>query len=507
MTDAETIVMPRLGSSEVSVEDPWGEDQGHIPGRPATADPWWRIAAWLAPGLLMAVLSVVRAGAPGLWTDELATWSRAASSWQENWSMVRWSDVTMAPYYLLMRAWAEAFGTSDLALRAPSMLAMTAAAAFVGALGTRLFAPRTGLFAGVIFALLPTSTRYAQEARPSALTLLAAVLATLLLVLAIDRPRFWRFAVYGVSVLFLGLFSVLALLLLAGHGWAVLAFRGKVAGRWLVAASIGALPAAALLWLGEQHGAQIARMPDPGLHVLTAIPRELFGATALGVVLLALAFFSLPLRFSAGIFTAWAVVPPLTLLLIAQATPIWLPQCLLFTLPAWATLGAAALTRAPARWGAAVLAVIALIGLPVQVAFREPDGHQQATRQLAAIIEARVQPGDGVVYGSADERDGWAGRVAVAHYVRADRRPADVLATRPQRTDGQTLAVECSDVAKCLGGTQRLWVVRLGEQADPIHAIGDPPKERLLRTRYQVAQVWRLTGLTLALLVVGQPGV
>jgi mannosyltransferase len=451
----------------------------------------------------MGALSVVRAGAPGLWMDELATWGMATSSWRET---VSWADITTAPYHLLMRAWAELFGTSDLALRAPSMLAMTAAAAVVGALGARLFAPRTGLFAGVIFALLPTSTRYAQEARPYALTLLAAVLATLFLVLASDRPRLWRFAAYGASVLILGLSQVVALLLLAGHGWAVLAFRRKVAGRWLVAASVGALPAVGLLWLGERYAAQVTRIPDISLQVLGATPKELFGATALSVMLIALAPFSLPLRYSAGIYTAWAIVPPLMLLLIAQARPVWLPECLLFTLPAWATLGAAALCRARARWGVGVVAVIALIGLPVQLAFREPGGHQQATRQLAGIIEAGMRPGDGVIYGSADAGGGWVGRGTVAHYLPADRRPIDVLATRPQRTDGQLLAAECTDVARCLGDTRRLWVIRLGEQTDPIQAIGDQ-KEPLLRSRYQVAQVWRLTGLTLALLVGERAGV
>jgi mannosyltransferase len=500
MKDAETIVMPRLGAADAGVEDPWGEVQDGSHDGPATDDPQWRTASWLVPGLLMGALSLIGAGAPGLWMDELATWGVATSSWREHWSAVRWADVTVAPYYLLMRAWADVFGTSDLALRAPSMLAMTAAAALVGTLGARLFAPRIGLFAGVIFALLPTSTRYAQEARPYALALLAAVLATLFLVLAIDRPRFWRLAAYGASVLALGLFDVVALLLLAGHGWAVFAFGRSVAGRWSVAASVGVFPVAGLLWLGKEHAAQITRIPDPSLHVLTATPRHLFGATALGAVLLVLALFSLPLRYSSGIYTAWAVVPLPILLFIAQATPISLAQCLLFTLPAWATLGAVALGRVRGRWGAGVLAVIALIGLPVQVAVREPDGHQQATRQLAEIIAAGMQSGDGVVYSSVDIQGGWVGRGTVARYLPADRRPTDLFATRPQRTDGQLPADECTDVARCLGDTRRLWVIRLGAQADPIYAIGDP-KERLLRTRYQVAQVWRLTGLTLALLV------
>src|SRR5258705_7910239 len=301
MIDAETIPMPGRRAAEASVEDPWGE--GPV-ATPATDGLRWPFASWLVPGLLMGAFSVVGAGAPGLWMDELTTWNMATSSWRADWSIVRWVDASTAPYNLLMRAWAGFFGTSDLALRAPSMLAMTIAAALVGALGARLLASRTGLFAGVIFALLPTSTRYAQEAQPYALTLLAAVLATFFLVLTIDRPTVWRFAAYGASVALVGLFHVVALLLLAGHGWAVFAFRRNMAGRWLVTSCVGLLPAAGLLWLGGGHVAQFTRIPEISLQALTATPKELFGAAAPGVVLLALVPFSLPLRYSCPIYTA-----------------------------------------------------------------------------------------------------------------------------------------------------------------------------------------------------------
>ncbi|MEV4629423.1 glycosyltransferase family 39 protein [Micromonospora sp. NPDC049523] len=507
MKDAETVVMPRL-AADVAAEDPWGEDRdgqarrtgrGGL-GRTVVHRLGARVAPWLVPGLLMGGLSARGVAAPGLWQDELATWGMATSTWRENLSPQRWVDVAGTPYHLFMRLWVEYVGTSDLALRAPSMLAMTVAAALVGVLGARLFTPRIGLFAGVIFALLPTSTRYAQEARPYAFALLAAVLATLFLVLAINRPKHWRFAAYAVAVVLLGLSHVVALVLLAGHGWAVLAFGRKLAYRWLAAAAAGVLPAVGLLWLGSRYATRISRFPDTGGQLFTATPRELFGATAIGLVLLVLALFSLPLRYSAAIYTAWAVVPLLVLLLVAQVTPVGLPQSLIFTLPAWATLGAAALGRAPVQLGLAALVAFGLIGLPVQAAFRAPDGHRQATRQLAAIVDSGMRAGDGVVYRSAGGDGGWDGRGVLARYLSDDWQPVDVLATGSVRVDGQLPTSECVDVARCLGDTHRLWVVRVGALTDPIHDLGDR-KEYVLRARYEVAQVWRLTGFTLALLV------
>lgn len=405
MKDADTMVLPRLGPVEAGIEDPWDEDLPADPrgGRvaPAVTDTRRRrTAAWLVPAVVMGLLAAVRAGTPGLGTEELATWHAATSPWRDTWSALGSGDAAGTPYHLLMRAWAEAFGSSDLALRVPSVLAMTAAAALVGAAATRMFTAGTGLLAGLIFALLPTSTRYAQEAQPYALALLGAALATWLLLSALDRPDRWRLAAYAGAVAVLGLCHVVALLLLAGHGWAVYAFRRGVAGRWLAAASVGALPGAVLLWLVVRDGGRIAPAGRPDPSMLAAAPAALFGVAALAGLLVVLALFSLPLRHAAAVFTAWAVVPPLGLLLVAQVVPIWSPQGLLFTLPAWATLGAAALSRVRARWSVAVLAAITLIGAPAQAAVRAPDGHGPATRRLAQLIEDRWQPGERLVHGT-----------------------------------------------------------------------------------------------------------
>lgn len=528
MTDAETIVMPRIGASEAGVEDPWGED--HAPGgRDAKSGRGTGgrtagrvgILSWLVPALLMGMLGTMGAAAPGLWTEELTTWDRATSSWRENLSPANWADLGSAPYHLAMNAWVTFLGASDLVLRAPSVLAMTVAAALVGALASRLFGTRVGLLAGVIFALLPTSTRYAQEAGPYAIALMLAVLATYFLVLAVDRPKRWRFVGYGAAVLVLGLFHAVALVLLAGHAWAVVAFGRRVAGRWLVAAGVGVLPAIVLCWLVTRSAGLSAWLPDADPGWLTGAPGELFGVTALGVLLLGLALFSLPLRRSAAVYTAWAVVPVLVLLLVTWVTPLPLSQCLLFTLPAWATLGAAALGRIRSWWGTgagiAVLAAIVVVGLPAQATLRTSDGHRQATRHLAQIVESGMRSGDGVLFSETDPGAGWAGRGALDRYMSTDRRPVE-LATRSvgvgatagvggsAETGGRFPAAGCGEATRCLGDTRRVWLVRVGEWTDPMHAIGDR-EEELLRARYETAQIWRLTGFTLALLVDERLGV
>ncbi len=365
MMDADTMVLPRIG--DAAIEDPWGEDRPRRPtARAATAAVTrWRIAAWLLPATLTGALGAARITTSGLSAAELAA-RRAATSPRQGIGLTG-DDVALGPYHLLLRGWAELFGSTDLALRVPSLLAMVGAAALVGALATRIATPAAGLLAGMIFAVLPTSTRYAQEAQPYALAVFAAVLATWLLVPALDRPGPRRLVPYAGAVLLLGLCQPVALLLLAAHGWVVLAFRRRAAVRWLAAVALGLLPVAALLGAGLRGGGHLASGVRPGAAVLAATPGELFGVAALGGVLAGLALFSLPLRYAAAICTAWALVPALALLALAQAVPVWSAVNLLFTAPAWAVLGGVALSRARAAVAVAVLALVVLLGVAAQL--------------------------------------------------------------------------------------------------------------------------------------------
>ncbi|MGV9373224.1 glycosyltransferase family 39 protein [Micromonospora tulbaghiae] len=366
MMDADTMVLPRLG--DAAVEDPWGEARPHrVAVRSATGVLRWRIAAWLVPALLMGALGAARITTSGPSAGEVATRRAATSQWPGIGAALTGDDVALGPYHLLVRGWAALFGATDLALRVPSLLAMIGAAALVGALAARIATPAAGLAAGAIFAVLPTSIRYAQEAQPYAPAVFASVLATWLLVPALDRPGPRRLVPYAGAVLLLGLCQPVALLLLAGHGWVVLAFRRRVAVRWLAAVVLGLLPVAALLGYALRDGGHLASGVRPGAAVLAATPGDLFGVAAFGGVLAGLALFSLPLRYAAAICTAWALVPALGLLALAQAVPVWSAGNLLFTVPAWAVLGGIALSRARAAGAVAVLALVALLAVAAQL--------------------------------------------------------------------------------------------------------------------------------------------
>jgi mannosyltransferase len=485
---------------DIAVADPWGvrvsaasASESEPVGR------WPRLAAWLIPAVAMAVVGGLGITRPALWTDEFATWGMATASWDRMWGVLRYLDAVIAPYYLLVRAGTALLGGSDLALRLPSLAAMVLAAGLVGSLGRRLAGPRAGILAGLLLAVLPAASRFAQEARPYAMTALLAVAATYLLVLSTERATFWRLAGYALAVTALGLMHVVALLLLLAHGWIVVAWHRPLLARWVAAATAGVLPLLPLLWVGHRQSGQVSYIPRVGFDSVGPYGSVVLGSAVLLLVLVLLGLFALPLRRPAVLFSAWVVVPAAALVVVSLAVPLFLPRYLIFTLPGWALLAGFTLDRLRTPLAAGALVLVAALGLPAQLAERRADGHDEATRTAADVIAAGSRPGDAIVYASGEARGGWTARDLVAHYVPAARRPADRLLVRPQRSGGQILAGECADVARCLGRPGRVWVLRIGRQADPLAGLG-AGKQRVLRAGYHVERTWQLRNVTVALM-------
>ena len=159
------------------------------PTRPAgrLLDPW-AIAAFAA------VVSGAWACRPSLWFDEGATISAAASrTLAELWRLLGHIDAVHGLYYLVMHGWFALFPPTEFWSRAPSALAIGAAAAGVTVF-TRQFSTRpVAVCAGVLFAILPRTTWAGMEARPYAFAAAAAIWLTVLLVAAVRRnsTRLW----------------------------------------------------------------------------------------------------------------------------------------------------------------------------------------------------------------------------------------------------------------------------------------------------------------------------
>ncbi|MEU4398486.1 glycosyltransferase family 39 protein [Micromonospora orduensis] len=493
-----------------------------------------RLPVWLPPALLTLAVTVTGLGSAQLWRDELATWSAATRSPGELARLAGTIDAATGPYYLLMHIWTVVFGDSPIALRAPAVLAMTVAAGLLAVLGARLVDRRAGLFAGLLFAVLPGTSRYGQEARPYALATMLAVLATLLLVTALRRPTWARWAGYAAAVAALGLVHLIALTLLAAHALVVLlawwrgpaeagiaspegltagegrpaatrdrpaAERDRRVWRWLVAVVPVALLAGPLLVKARtQQSRQLNWVNLARLDDLAALPGGVAQSSVVGGLLVGLAALGAARLGRRALLPVSAVLLPVLLLFVAgMVVPLWVPRYLVFVVPFACLLAGAALAAVAAPAALVVVVLAGLLGLPDQAALRRthewPRSAPVDYAGAARVIGDGQRPGDAVVY---SPRHSWLFLDLGIEY-HLDDPPRDVLVTEDEVRRGDLWAAECPRPAQCLAGTPRVWLVVAGRHAEP---LADVPgaKGDALRAQFTVTQVWPRPGLTVALL-------
>jgi mannosyltransferase len=468
---------------------------------PRRLEVWLRQVCWAAPAIVTLVSCLIGISGPALWADELATWGITTVSWPELWKQLDGTDASIGPYYVFIRLWTTVFGDSDLALRLPSTFAMVATAAVIGLVGRRLGTPRAGLIAGLVFAVLPITARFGQEARPYALATFAAAVATLLLIRMLEGYTLGVGLAYALSLTVLGALHLVALSLLAGHGLAVLVHKRKLLWRWVPTAVGGLVPLIPLVLIGRrQQGNQIGWIPLADLHQLEAYANEMFGSAVVGGALLVLGAAALSRERGAVVAACVAVTPAAALFTVGTVAHLWQQRYVLFTVVGWALLAGLLLAKRGVVAAAAAVTTLAVLSLPGQVSVRKPAFRYQDTAAVVALLTSTYRPGDGIVYGLQDRGPGVLNRDIVAHYIPADMRPTDLLVDRPMRTDGWMVASEYQDVAARLGETPRVWVLRLGEYGDPLDGL-DGSKSQALGERYDVQETWRTTGYTVALLI------
>ncbi|WP_433554783.1 glycosyltransferase family 39 protein [Micromonospora zamorensis] len=479
-----------------------------------------RLPVWLAPALLTLAVTLTGLGSAQLWRDELATWSAATRSPADLARLAGTIDAATGPYYLLMHGWTEVFGDSTIALRAPAVLAMTVAAGLLAVLGARLVDRRSGLFAGLLFAVLPGTSRYGQEARPYALATMLAVLATLLLVTALRRPSWARWAGYAAAVAALGLIHLIALTLLAAHALVVLlawwrgpaeagvatrdrpsAERDRRVWRWVVAVVPVALLAGPLLLKARtQQSRQLNWVNLARLDDLTALPGGVAQSSVVGGLLVGVAALGAARLGWRALLPVSAVLLPVLLLFAAgTVVPLWVPRYLVFVVPFACLLAGAALAAVAAPAALVVVILAGLLGLPDQAALRRthewPRSAPVDYAGAARVIGDGQRPGDAVVY---SPRHSWLFLDLGIEYHLGDP-PRDVLVTEDEVRRGDLWAAECPRPAQCLAGTSRVWLVVAGRHAEPLAAVPGA-KGDALRAQFTVTQVWPRPGLTVALL-------
>lgn len=452
----------------------------------------------LPPAVLALTLSVVGIGSRSMWNDEYASWYAATLSFGDLARLLANVDAVVAPYYLVLHFWIEVFGDSEASLRMPSALAMAATAALVALLGRRLFDAGVGLAAGLIVAGLPAATRYGQEARPYAFAVGFAVLATLLLLRAMERPSWRRWFWYGVGLILAGLVHIVTLTVLLAHAvhlWRTFRTSGDLRLlRWFAGAFLAVTAALPLAAKGSEQSSVISWIKADGAAV-AGLPERIFGSWHVALVVCVAAGLAAVLLWSRHrnpvvLLLSWGIFPPLFCYVTFPVLHLFLHRYLLFTVPAWALLAAAlgfSLTRFTRRAGAKVplslsgllvVAVVLLVSGPGQQAARHSPVYGEPDFRSAAVALAEVaRPGDGIAYAGTTRN----GRRAFDYEARRLSMLRDVLVERTSQQNGTFGAQECPDAGVCVGDTRRIWLVSTtAANLDPMDGMPGPTQGFLL---------------------------
>jgi mannosyltransferase len=534
--------------------------------RPAAPDPAARAVAgagrqrargaarglvWGVPAVVAAVLGAQNVGVPLLWRDELATWSAASRTVPQLWTMVRHIDAVLGLYYLVIHLWMGAFGDSATALRVPSVLAMTAAACVVALTGKRLGGATAGIVSGLVFAVIPSVSRFAQEARPYAFATLFAALATLLLLRALERPSWPRWTLYGLAVALAGAWNLVALCMLTGHaiwvagaslpgavrpgGVAAGGGRRAVLTGFCLSALAGVALDGPIIVAGQSQAlTQIGHLQRPSAWQLIGASGglwpQLFCSTAVAIAVVVLAVTSLawPDRRVAGCALGTALLPILVVWAASQGpSSYWSTRYLMFTVPAWAVAAGLSATAVNVRrlrrlriaLAIVPAAAVGLLGLHDHQVIRQPEAHNwwmyparvgsgPADYQGAAeVISANERPGDGIVFQIGDQNH-WQVDTGIAYYLADGAVPTAVFQLQTPAQAGGLEPRECIQRAQCLPdlrGRPRLWVVYVnrlvhGNYRNPYSAIPPAQAAALHAARYQTRAWYEEDGITVALL-------
>jgi mannosyltransferase len=366
--------------------------------------------------VLGIVVSLAGASRPSFWYDEAATISASYSrSLSQLWQMLSNVDAVEGLYYLLMHGWFAIFPPTEFWSRVPSGLAVGGAAAGLVVLGKQLSSRTVAVASGVVCAILPRTTWAGIEARPYALSMMAAVWLTVMLVYATRRDTARVWLSYALVLAMSILVDVYLLLLPFAYVAFIYCFRRSrtTLRRFAVTSvfTIGALTPFLAVVAGQAH--QISWVAPIGHRTIEDVGIQQyfersppFTVVSLLIVLTAIVlwlFTSAHLvegdRQLLALAIGWLVIPTAVIVIwSAVVHPIYTPRYLCFTAPAMAlVLGVCIGALAVRTWVAvAVVSILAVAAAPNYVlAQRNPYAkYGMDYSQVADLITAKAAPGD-----------------------------------------------------------------------------------------------------------------
>ena len=358
---------------------------------------------WIPAAAVAGVLGLYQISDPSLWIDEAATVENVRGSWSSLGDELHWL------YYATVKPWSAVIGTSELALRLPSVLGAVVSAVLLYGLARRMFDERVAFVSALLLAVHPLVVQWSQQARSYTGLVALVIGATWLFLRALERDTSGAWALYGVTLAVLILWHPFSALIFLPVHVMVAWRRARAILTW------GAVVVAVVPWLWVFVRRPPAELPTAWIPELTPqyVGRTLLEVSgAMGVGLALALVGSYFVREHRRLLVAWAFLPFVAAAVASIHDPSFLSRYLIVCVPAFAILGGVAIVELASRVRVAAVTAAAAGTLVGLILWYGHDGSQnwqgEDWKAAAAYV---MREGGARVAGT-----GAAGNVAYTYY-------------------------------------------------------------------------------------------
>ena len=343
-----------------------------------------------------------------LWADETVTHWIIKGSLHQAVSRASTFEGESPVYFVIANVWRRLFGSGELALRLPSLLAVAGAAFVVYRIGRRLADDETGILAAIVFVATPGMTFAAGDARPYPIAIFALAASTLALIRWVDDRRGTDAGAYVVLTALALYFHYFAVTALIAHPIFVFLRDRRLLARYVamvVAVGVLMIPALphirSLVHRRGSLAVPVAVSPTDYFTVLA--PALLIGSIALGVLVARLRNPVVAGRGASragyhALAVAWWLIPPTILYAVTRAgsTTLFEPRFFFFATAGLALLVAGIMRRLEPATARSTIAVVLVLAAFWGFSSRTHSGDDW--RAAAAVERSLADPTTPVLF-------------------------------------------------------------------------------------------------------------
>jgi mannosyltransferase len=453
------------------------------------------LALLAVPTAVAVVLVLWGIGHESLWRDETASATIAGRPLGSLWHVIVGHEANMALFDAVLHPW-QWLGDGDGFLRLPSAIFAIATVPVTMLVARRLAGDVAAAVAGAVVALNGFVLIYGQQVRGYALVLLLAAVAALALLRALElrRPRDW--VLWALTLAALPYAHALGVLIVVGQVASLVLYpRGRLPIRAVLASLVAVgvlwLPLAAFMAAGDHN--RTSWVGPLGIDLLRQSVEALAGDMTMFIILVVTTLIvavALASRlwhdralseegWRLALPLCWVALPPLLLGMICVAQNTWVDRYLIGIVPAFGILAGVAVAVVRGRAGTVAAAVLAAVlgagAVHAAVQRPHPTPTDEDLRGAAALVAARTQPGDALVYAPAFSR------VGLDYYLDQQHGPVprDIALRESAVAAGDLFGRElpAAQVAARMRTSRRLWVAGYGFDAgwhptpEPVTAV------------------------------------